>query len=316
MSYSAKNFRKQLARSGTFYTDVKLAELMKSELEKLQDVTEVYDPTCGRGNLLAVFSDEVKKFGQELNKDELNLAKQNLINFVGKEGDTLQEPQFINRKFKTIIANPPFSVKWQPQDNHNLFFGLPTLPPPNFADWAFIVHCFQLLEDGGTAAILCFPGALYRGNKEKQLRQWLIETRCIRKIISIERGHFEDTDISTSLMILQKTYDNDCILMVDNKNNIEKVVTLQEIANNDFTLSVSNYITIEKPKEIINPLQLEYDARKKTIKRLQKEIEFSRMVCMLENIPFIPFLQELETLIQNEKQKPQLSLQEFLMLKQ
>ena len=63
----AKSFRKELAKTGVFYSDVKLAEELKAYLP--ENITEIYDPTCGNGNLLSVFADDVKKYGQEL--DEL-----------------------------------------------------------------------------------------------------------------------------------------------------------------------------------------------------------------------------------------------------
>lgn len=310
MGYSAKDFRKQLAETGTFYTDSKLAELMRKELG---EVSEVYDPTCGRGGLLSVFPDDVRKYGQELNIDELEVAKKTLVNFEGYAGDTLQEPYFVNRKFESITANPPFSVKWEPHDRHNLFFGLPCLPPAGTADWAFIVHCYQLLKDGGTAAILCFPGALYRGKRERQLREWLIKTKCIKKIISIESGYFEDTKIQTALLVIEKTFNYESVLMIDRQNNIERAVSINEIADNDFTLSVSVYVQKqETEKETIDPFEIEQQAQQQAVERLKKELAFSKMVAILEGYNYNDFSDKIESVIRQERQTTIPTLEEFL----
>lgn len=84
---------------------------MKSYVDR--PISEVYDPTCGDGALLSVFAPEVKKYGQELNADQLEVAASRLENFEGACGDTLQAPAFEGKKFECIMANPPFSIKWE-----------------------------------------------------------------------------------------------------------------------------------------------------------------------------------------------------------
>ena len=112
MAYNLKTIKKEFSEKGIFYTPVELANYLKSFLP--ENVNEVYDPTCGDGGLLCVFEDDVKKYGQELNEEQLIVAQNRLVNFEGVCGDTLSNPAFKNKKFKAIIANPPFGIKWTP----------------------------------------------------------------------------------------------------------------------------------------------------------------------------------------------------------
>ena len=110
MAYNLKTIKKEFSQKGIFYTEKALAEYVKSFLP--DNVTEVYDPTCGNGGLLSVFDDNVLKYGQEINEEQLEDAKKTLINFTGICGDTLKNPAFMDRKFKAIVANPPFGINW------------------------------------------------------------------------------------------------------------------------------------------------------------------------------------------------------------
>ena len=107
MAHNLKSIRQKFKENGVFYTEKALAEKIRSYLPA--DVDEIYDPTCGDGGLLSVFPDEVRKYGQEIDLEQLEEARKRLVNFEGKGGDTLTDPQF-DRQFKYIIANPPFSL--------------------------------------------------------------------------------------------------------------------------------------------------------------------------------------------------------------
>ena len=103
---SIKNIRKEFKDNGIFYTPPELALRLKSYIDFEPD--SVYDPTCGAGNLLRVFHENVKKYGQELDPEQVELI--DIPNFTGYAGDTLIDDKFQKMKFDCIVANPPFSV--------------------------------------------------------------------------------------------------------------------------------------------------------------------------------------------------------------
>lgn len=255
---SAKAYRKELAEKGSFYTDPKLAEMMKAMLPV--DIENVYDPTCGSGNLLAAFPDSVKKYGQEIDEATAMEAQAWLVNADIRIGDTLKDDKFIGYDaaghpmnkmvFDAIIANPPFSIKWEPDASDPRFSEAPTTAPPSRADWAFLLHCLYHLHYSGVCIALCFPGILYRGGREQEIRKWFVEKGYIRKVIAIEGGYFEDTQIATDILEIA-AYPNgaDGITFIDHQRGIEYLATRDEIAAQDYNLSPSSYIPPEKPKE-------------------------------------------------------------------
>jgi type I restriction-modification system DNA methylase subunit len=135
MSYNIKSIKEEFKAKGIFYTQPELAEYMKSLVNV--PITDVYDPTCGDGSLLACFPDDLPKFGQELNDHQLKVASERLKNFTGFCGDTLENPAFLDKKFSCIVANPPFSIKWNPPVGlfkDARFDSVPTLPPQSKAE--------------------------------------------------------------------------------------------------------------------------------------------------------------------------------------
>lgn len=291
--YSAKAIRQEFKNKGVFYTDSKLAELMKSYLP--EDIKEVYDPTCGDGGLLAVFSDEVLKYGQEIDGTQLENAKKRLKNFTGVCGDTLQAPAFMDRKFDAIIANYPFGIKWTPKTDARFACGI--LPPPSRADYAFILHILYLLSDKGKAVVLSFPGVLYRGNKEAQIRTWIVKNNYIESVTRIGAGFFDDTKIETTLLVFNKNKQNTNIIFHDTVEDIKREVDIKEVEDNEFNLSVNFYCKkiIEKPR--VDPFQLQYEAREAMKKKLIKDIKVDMMICKIEGWSCLPFLHDLRKII-------------------
>lgn len=153
--YNLKNIKQQFKEKGIFYTPSELAKMLKEYIHFIPKT--VYDPTCGDGGLLSVFDDNIKKYGQEINEQQLEVAKNRLKNFEGVLGDTLKEPAFLDKKFDCIMANPPFSIKWEPTKDDVRFCVAPDTAPPSKADYAFILHIIHLLSDDGKACILEFP---------------------------------------------------------------------------------------------------------------------------------------------------------------
>lgn len=245
---SIKNIRQEFKDNGIYYTPPELAKKLKSYVDI--NPISVYDPTCGAGNLLRVFPDNVKKFGQELDEEQLALV--DIPNFTGYAGDTLEDDGFSGIKFDCIVANPPFSVKWNPDNakNDERFRNVPVLPPPSKADWAFMIHILSHLSDGGIAVVLEFPGILYRGQKEGKVRKWFVDNNYIERVVTVPGNTFEDTSIETCVIVLKKNKETTNIVFEDGER--ERTVPLEEIIENEYVLSVNTYIPNEAEKEKVD----------------------------------------------------------------
>ncbi|MBS9780952.1 MAG: N-6 DNA methylase [Gammaproteobacteria bacterium] len=280
MEKNLANFKKQLKKNGVYYTPVALAEMMKGLITV--PYQNVYDPTCGQGNLLSVFDDDIEKYGQELFNDELEKANSTLDNFTGTIGDTLTNPAFIGKRFDVIMANPPYSVKWDSEalKDDERFTVAPVLAPNSKADFAFILHILHYLTDNGQAIILSFPGILYRGNREYKIRRWLVENGYIEKIIEVPPKQFIDTPIATVILVLRKDRKDKGITF--ERNGKSKQILFDEIVENDFTLSPNLYIPDEVERISINPVEIENQARQQVKDKIINELNFSRAVVELD----------------------------------
>lgn len=296
--YNIKSIRQDFKEKGIFYTQKELAEFIKSLLPA--NVDRVYDPTCGNGGLLSVFDDNVEKYGQDINAEQVEEAKKRLVNFHGVAGDTLKHPAFNDIKFDYIVANPPFSIKFEPFQDER--FNAPVLPPPGRADYAFNLHILHYLSDKGIAAVLNFPGILYRGNREGTIRQWLVEQNYIEKIISIPGNKFADTTIATCVVVYNKAKTNTDILFVDTENDKQRSVPLEEIRENGFNLSVSLYIQTETIKEDVNPIELDTKARNSFLTKLRDELLFEKTVCEFEGLNLQDFINDIQKVLDEFKE--------------
>lgn len=304
MSYSVKSIRKQFAARGVFYTDERLALLLKECVEKDgRPVTEVYDPTCGNGNLLAVFPDHVSKWGQELDPAQAQDARDRLANATIVAGDTLVAPAFTERRFTHIVANYPFSVKWAPAADAR-WNDAPCLPPPSKADFAFVLHIISMLADDGVAAVLGFPGICYRGQREGKIREWMVRRNLVDEVIHIPGGFFEDTAVATVLLILRKNKTGTDVTFTDSENDLSRKVPFREIESNDFNLSVACYVQKEEPVKEVDPVALEIKARADVLRRLKAQLDFSAQAVALHEMMGLPplpplgeFVSDLLTLI-------------------
>lgn len=308
MSHDVKSIRQQFRAQGIFYTDIKLAKMLAEYMPS--DINEVYDPTCGSGNLLSVFPDEVRKYGQELDAVQADEARKNLVNAEIGTGDTLLNPAFRDKRFRAIVANYPFSVKWSPEDlaNDERFTCLPELPPPSKADYAFIAHILHMLADDGVAAVLGFPGILYRGQREGKIRQWLVEQGYIESVTHIKGDYFVDTKVATCLLVLRKNLRSGKILFRDTEHNVERLVPFDEIAANSFNLSISAYVQPpEPPKPQFNPFDAEMKARSGVLRQIKAQINFSAMVAQFEGWSIDPFLDDIIQLANSYKVKTKLN---------
>ena len=174
---------------GEFFTPQQVSELLARLASwNNPNIQKVYDPACGSGSLLLKFAKTVGKqnpnlkyFGQEVNPTTYNLCRINMFlhnvnfdNFDIKLEDTLLKPQHMDdAPFDAIVSNPPYSLKWEGKDNTILinderYAPAGVLAPKSAADLAFTMHMLWHLSEKGTAAIVEFPGVLYRGGDERE----------------------------------------------------------------------------------------------------------------------------------------------------
>lgn len=296
---SIKNIRQEFKDNGIFYAPSELALKLKSYVDI--EPKNIYDPTCGVGNLLKVFPDNVKKYGQELDAEQLALI--DIPNFTGESGDTLTDDKFKGMKFDCIVANPPFSVKWNPEElkDDDRFKDCAALPPPSKADWAFMLHILNHLSEDGIAVVLEFPGILYRGQKEGKVRQWFIENNYIDRVVNVPGNTFEDTSIATCIVVLKKNRITTDVIFEDGER--KETATLQSIINNGYSLSVNQYLPDNTPKEEIDPMELEIHARNSFLQLLENTLNFEAAVCEMEQISIEPFLKAIKNILRKYESK-------------
>lgn len=292
---------------GEYYTPQEVSELLTClTIVGKKEVNKVYDPACGSGSLLLKFAKILGKenvrqgfFGQEINITTYNLCRINMFlhdidydKFDIAHGDTLTEPAHMDDEpFEAIVSNPPYSIKWNGDSdpvliNDPRFSPAGVLAPKSKADMAFIMHSLSWLTTNGTAAIVCFPGIMYRGGAEKKIRQYLIDNNYMDCIIQLPDNLFYGTSIATCIMVLKKSKSSNDTLFIDaskecvkvtnnnklTQDNIAKIVSLfsdrcnlqyvarlvpnQEIKDNEYNLSVSQYVEQEDTREIIDINQL------------------------------------------------------------
>lgn len=292
MEKNAANYKQELKKYGVFYTPIEVAEIMKRYIPF--EVEEVYDPTIGQGNLLKVFDDSVKKYGQEFFREELDKSSANLKNFTGICGDTLKDPGFKGMKFQTIMSNPPYSVSWEPKIDER-FEACGVLAPKSKADLAFVLHCLHYLKDDGIAVLLVFPGILYRGNSEGKIRKWLVENNYIDRVVLVPGDKFVDTKISTNIIVLKKNKTNTDVVFENLELGIEKTVSFEDIEKEKFNLSVNTYI--EEPREavVIDIDELNKTARIAALKKIDANIEFEANILNFtqDNEAYLKFLDDI-----------------------
>lgn len=291
---------------GEFYTPQEVAEVLtRLALDGRKDVERVYDPCAGSGSLLLKFAKVLgpslsrKYFGQEINLTTYNLCRINMflhnVNFANFDialGDTLTSPaHWDDQPFNAIVSNPPYSTKWAGKDDMALvndprFSPAGVLAPNSKADLAFTMHMLHWLAEDGAAAIVEFPGVLYRGGAEGKIRRYLVENNFVHTIIQLPPDLFFGTTIATCIIVLKKSRVDDKVLFVDassqfvregNKNrlnkenrehllslaferkdveHVAKLVSIDDIAANDWNLSVSSYVEPEDIREKVDIAEL------------------------------------------------------------
>ncbi len=288
---------------GEFYTPQEVSELLTHICAVgRKDVNKVYDPCAGSGSLLLKSAkilgmENVRQgfFGQEINITTYNLCRINMFlhdidydKFDIAHGDTLIDPKhWGDEPFEIIVSNPPYSIQWEGDANALLindprFSPAGVLAPKGKADFAFIMHALSWLATNGTAAIVCFPGVMYRSGAEQKIRKYLIDNNFIDCIIQLPDKLFYGTSIATCIMVLKKSKSVNSTLFIDasrefvkitnnnkltptNIDNIlaafiartdtehySRLVPNSDIAAQDYNLSVSTYVEQEDKREFID----------------------------------------------------------------
>ncbi|MBU0614198.1 type I restriction-modification system subunit M [Patescibacteria group bacterium] len=292
---------------GEFFTPQEVSELL-AEITTVgkKEVNKVYDPACGSGSLLLKFAKVLGKenvrqgfFGQEISLTIYNLCRINMFlhdinynNFDIAHGDTLTDPKhWDDEPFDAIVSNPPYSIKWEGDANPLLindprFSPAGVLAPKSKADLAFTMHMLSWLSTSGTAAIVEFPGVLYRGGAEQKIRKYLVDNNYIDTVIQLPPDLFFGTTIATCIIVLKKSKKDNKTLFIDasaefvrggNKNKLSdtnrakileaftertdkeyftKLVDNKTIEENDYNIAVSSYVVGEDTREVVDITEL------------------------------------------------------------
>lgn len=294
-------------KGGEFYTPQEVSELLAeiTTVDK-KEVNKVYDPACGSGSLLLKFAkvlgrENVRQgfYGQEINLTTYNLCRINMFlhdinynNFDIAHGDTLVDPKhWDDEPFDAIVSNPPYSIHWEGDANPLLindprYSPAGVLAPKKYADLAFTMHMLSWLSTSGTAAIVEFPGVLYRGHAEQKIRKYLVDNNYIDTVIQLPPDLFFGTPIATCIIILKKSKKDNKTLFIDasaefvrggNKNKLSeanrlkildafttrkdaeyfaKIIDNKDIAGNDYNIAVTSYVVAEDTREVVDITEL------------------------------------------------------------
>lgn len=303
-------------KAGEFYTPQRLSDILSEivtldsqepKMGRKKNLDKVIDFACGSGSLLLNVRKNIvdeggtigQIYGQEKNITTYNLARMNMLlhgvktnEFEIYHGDTLKndwpvlsEPNPAKKiEFDAIVANPPFSLKWDPSEamGEDFRFKGFGLAPKSAADFAFLLHGFHYLSRQGTMAIILPHGVLFRGGAEERIRTKLLKDNNIDAIIGLPSNLFYSTGIPVSIIVLKKCKKQDDVLIINasdyfekgkrqnflRDSDIEKIVdtyqyrkeedrysrrvSLEEIEKNDYNLNITRYVSISQAEKQIN----------------------------------------------------------------
>ncbi len=318
---------------GEFYTPQEVSELL-AEITTVgkKEVNKVYDPACGSGSLLLKFAKVLGKdnvrlgfYGQEINLTTYNLCRINMFlhdinynHFDIAHGDTLTDPKhWDDEPFDAIVSNPPYSIKWDGDANPLLindprFSPAGVLAPKSKADLAFTMHMLTWLSTSGTAAIVEFPGVLYRSGAEQKIRKYLIDNNYIDAVIQLPKDLFFGTGIDTCILVLKKSKKDNKVLFIDasvefvrggNKNKLTgdnrkkildafvarkdieffaKLVDNKTISENDYNVSISNYVVAKDIREVVNIIELNTKISQIVVRQHELRTAIDKIVADIE----------------------------------
>ena len=319
---------------GEFFTPQEVSELLaRITVVDKTEVNKVYDPACGSGSLLLKFAKVLGKenvrqgfFGQEVNLTTYNLCRINMflhdINFEKFDiahGDTLTDAaHWDDEPFEAIVSNPPYSIKWEGDANPLLindprYSPAGVLAPKSKADLAFTMHMLSWLAVNGTAAIVEFPGVLYRSGAEQKIRKYLVDNNYVDAVIQLPPDLFFGTTIATCIVVLKKSKADNKTLFIDasamfvrsgNKNKLTadnqkavldafvgrsdadhfaRLVDNAEIAENDYNLSVTSYVEEEDTRVAIDIVELNAEIERIVTRQQELRTAIDEIVADLES---------------------------------
>ncbi|WP_227096028.1 type I restriction-modification system subunit M [Aeromonas veronii] len=257
------------------------------------------------------FGQEINHTTYNLARMNMFLHNINYDKFNIQLGNTLIDPHFGDDKpFDAIVSNPPYSVKWIGSDdptliNDDRFAPAGVLAPKSKADFAFVLHALSYLSAKGRAAIVCFPGIFYRGGAEQKIRQYLVDNNYVETVISLAPNLFYGTTIAVNILVLskhktdtttqfidasglfKKETNNNVLLdahieeimaAFDSKANVDhfaQSVPFEQVAANDYNLSVSSYVEARDTREVVDIAQLNAELKITVAKidQLRKDID-------------------------------------------
>lgn len=318
---------------GEFFTPADVSELLtRLGTVGKKTINKVYDPACGSGSLLLkavklLGKDAVTTgfYGQEINITTYNLCRINMFlhdigfdKFEVECEDTLTNPQhWDDEPFELIVSNPPYSIKWAGDENPLLindprFSPAGVLAPKSKADLAFIMHSLNWLASNGTAAIVCFPGIMYRGGAEQKIRKYLIDNNYVDAIIQLPSNLFFGTSIATCIMVMKKNKNDNKTLFIDasaecikvtNNNkltpeNLDRIVntfanreeiqhfshlaSYDEVSENNYNLSVSTYVEVEDTREVVDITELNAEIERIVAREDELRVAIHTIVAEIE----------------------------------
>lgn len=308
-------------KAGEFYTPQQISTILSGIVTldsqdpskgKKKKLDKVLDFACGSGSLLLNVRKQMgnhgigKIFGQEKNITTYNLARMNMLlhglkdsEFEIHHGDTLLNDWDVlsqmnpskKIEFDAIVANPPFSYRWEPTEalSEDFRFKSYGLAPKSAADFAFLLHGFHFLSNEGTMAIILPHGVLFRGGAEERIRTKLLKDGNIDTVIGLPANLFFSTGIPVCILVLKKCKKFDDVLFInasdeyekgkrqnrlrdgneDEPNDIRRIVdtyknrpdnidryarcvSMAEIRKNDFNLNISRYVSVSEDQENIS----------------------------------------------------------------
>ncbi|MBO4789257.1 MAG: type I restriction-modification system subunit M [Lachnospiraceae bacterium] len=320
-------------KGGQYFTPADVSELL-TRLGTIgkKTINKVYDPACGSGSLLlkagqVLGHDNIRigYFGQEIDLTTYNLCRINMFlhnvgfdKFSVVREDTLISPQhWDDEPFDLIVSNPPFSVPWEGDKNPLLindprFAPAGVLAPQSKGDMAFIMHSLSWLASDGAAAIVCFPGIMYRSGAEQKIRKYLVDNNFVDAVIQLPANLFLNVTISVDIMILRKNKKDNRILFVDaseecvkvtknnrlSKENIDNIVgavanrtekehfsklaTYDEVAGNDYNLSISTYVEAKDTREKVDIRKLNAEIKEIVAREAVLREEIDKIIADIE----------------------------------
>ncbi len=319
-------------KAGEFYTPQQISSILSAIVTlDSQDpasgtknhMDSILDFACGSGSLLLNVRKQLKEhggtigkiYGQESNITTYNLARMNMLlhgmkdsEFEIYHGDTLKNDWDMLREanpakkpcFDAIVANPPFSYRWEPSDTmaEDVRFKSHGLAPKSAADFAFLLHGFHYLKPEGTMAIILPHGVLFRGGAEEKIRKKLLDDGHIDTVIGLPANLFYSTGIPVCILVLKKCKKPDDVLFINASEHfekgkrqnqllpkhIEKIISTYQFRNdedryskrvsieeivekNNYNLNISRYISTAEPEN-----EVDLDAVHTELTSLQKKI--------------------------------------------